>query len=201
VLVADLLAEQNHDRSDQHARRFGAAEFGVVAIRHGRESGPLDTAALYGVGCVARVRQVSEVPGGRYDLVTTGTQRFRVLDVGAPAPYLSAEVDRLDDPVGDASAELTERVHAGFLRYLDLVTDGVTDELVANVPEEPRALSYLVAATMAISLPDRQRLLEAADAATRLVAEHDLLGREIQLIRSLGGLPATDLTRVGYSPN
>ena len=201
VLVADLLAQQDDLRSHPDNRRFGVAEFGVVAIRHGAESGPLDTAALYGVGCVARVRRVSEIPGGRYDIVTTGTQRFRVLDVSAAAPYLSAEVEPLDDPLGDASAELTERVRGSFLRYLDLVTEGVGEELVANVPHEPRALSYLVAATVAMSLPERQRLLEAPDAGSRLAIEHDLLGREYQLIRSLGGLPATDLTRVGYSPN
>jgi len=92
-------------------------------------------------------------------------------------------------------------VRGGFLRYLDLVTEGVGEELVANVPHEPRALSYLVAATVAMSLSERQRLLEAPDAGSRLAIEHDLLGREYQLIRSLGGLPATDLTRVGYSPN
>ena len=201
VLVEDLLA-QNADASvDVRTRSSRAAEFGVVAMRHGHEAGPLEIDAFYDVGCVARVRRVSEIGSGRYDIVTTGTQRFRVLDVGAPAPYLSAEVEPLDDPIGDTSDALTERVYDGFAGYLELVSSSSTEELVENVPHEPRALSYLVAATMALSLPDRQRLLEAPDAAVRLIAEHDLLHREIQLIRALGALPATDLTRVGFSPN
>src|SRR5688500_17293977 len=79
VMIEDLLAEQGDV----------AAEFGVIAVRHGHETGPLDVDAIYDVGCVARVRRVSEVAGGRYDIVTTGTQRFRVLDVGSPEPYLS----------------------------------------------------------------------------------------------------------------
>jgi Lon protease-like protein len=191
VLMADLLAQ----RDDV------AAEFGVVAVRHGRETGSLDPDALYDVGCVARVRRVSEVGDGRYDIVTTGTQRFRLIDVGEPAPYLSAEIEPLQDPLGATSDEGTERAYDGFARYLELVSDGPLEDLVENVPHEPRALSYLIAATMALSLPDRQRLLEAPDAASRLRAELELLVREIQLIRALGALPATDLTRVGFSPN
>ncbi len=35
VLVADLLAQQDDLRSHPGNRRFGVAEFGVVAIRHG----------------------------------------------------------------------------------------------------------------------------------------------------------------------
>ena len=201
VLVEDLLAQSDDSLVEGHAGPPRAAEFGVIAVRHGRETGPLGVEALYDVGCVARVRRVSEIAGGRYDIVTTGTQRFRVLDVRAPAPYLSAEVETLDDPLGDASDELTGRVYDGFASYLDLVSAGPMEDLVENVPHEPRALSYLVAATMALSLPDRQRLLEAPDAAQRLTAERDLLRREIQLIRALGALTATDLTRVGFSPN
>jgi len=201
VLVEDLLAQRGDTGVGDHAGPDQVAEFGVVAVRHGAETGPLGVGALYDVGCVARVRRVSEVAGGRYDIVTTGTQRFRVLDVGAPAPYLSADVEPLDDPLGATSDELVEGVYDRFARYLDLVSAGPTEELVENVPREPRALSYLVAATMALSLPDRQRLLESPDAAERLIAERELLRREIQLIRALGALPATDLTRVGFSPN
>jgi Lon protease-like protein len=200
ALVHDLLAQGDRAGRRSHGVHR-AAEFGVVAIRHGYEPRRLDIDALYEVGCVARVRRVSEVSGGRYDIVTTGTQRFRVLAVGAPAPYLSAEVEPLDDPLGAISDELTARVYDGFASYLDLVSAGPVDDIVANVPHEPRALSYLVAATMALSLPDRQRLLEVPDAARRLNEESDLLGREIPLIHALGALPATDLTRVGFSLN
>src|SRR6187402_1392927 len=107
VLIGDLLAADDgrSDRNDTHQ----VAEFGVVAVRHGRETGPIDITALYEVGCVARVRRVSAVAGGRYDIVTTGTQRFRVLDIGEPSPYLSAEVEPLDDPLGATSDELTDR--------------------------------------------------------------------------------------------
>ncbi|MEO6511688.1 MAG: LON peptidase substrate-binding domain-containing protein [Nocardioides sp.] len=201
VMVGDLLAGAGGGSTEDTRPSHSVAEFGVIALRHGHETGPTDIGAIYDVGCTARVRRVSEVPGGRYDLVTTGTQRFRVLDLGAPAPYLLAVVEPLDDPLGDPTDELTERVFDGFALYLDLVSSTSIEELVENVPHEPRALSYLVAATMALSLPDRQRLLEAPDAAARLTAERHLLGREIQLIRALGALPATDLTRVGFSPN
>src|SRR5581483_6740396 len=81
-LVADLVA-------GPEPRRFG-----VVAIRDGREvapTGPDDGApgplaglapdpfdAVFDVGCVAEIATVQEQPDGRYELIATGTTRFRV---------------------------------------------------------------------------------------------------------------------------
>jgi len=53
-LVRDLL--------DQPEPR----EFGVIAIRHGRETGIDGVSDLYEVGCTAEVRQVEEHEDGRY---------------------------------------------------------------------------------------------------------------------------------------
>ena len=62
-------------------------EFGVVAIRQGWETlpaaGPATTApasaavTLHEVGCTAELRQVTELPDGRFDIVTVGRRRFR----------------------------------------------------------------------------------------------------------------------------
>jgi uncharacterized protein len=40
--------------------------------------------SLYEVGCTATLRRVDELDDGRFDLVTVGTQRFRL----RPAPDL-----------------------------------------------------------------------------------------------------------------
>ena len=37
--------------------------------------------ALYEVGCLAMVREVNELPEGRYELVTVGTDRFKLRNV------------------------------------------------------------------------------------------------------------------------
>lgn len=192
-LVRDLV-----DGSEQTA---GAAEIGIVALRHGRETDPSGPGALVDVGCVAQLRQVTELGDGRFHVLSSGTTRFRIRALGPPSPYMRADVDDLADDLGKVEDGLVGAVHQAFERYLDLVSATHQDEVVGTFPDDPLALSYLVAATMALSLPDRQRLLEATDATTRLHAELDLLDREQGLIRTLGALPATDLTRTGFSLN
>jgi len=69
--------------------------FGVIAIREGRETGADGVSALYEIGCTATVRRVTEHQDGRFNLVTVGTQRFRLAELDHSQPYLRAEVDLL----------------------------------------------------------------------------------------------------------
>jgi len=69
--------------------------FGVVAIRQGRETGVDGIQALYETGCTATLRQVKELEDGRYDIVTVGTDRFRLTGQDDSKPYLQGTVDVL----------------------------------------------------------------------------------------------------------
>lgn len=191
ALVADLLA-----LPDGLAR-----EFGVVAIKRGWEVA--DTAddgkaaaelILHDIGCTADLRRSTELPDGRYDLVTVGRRRFRIVEVDTTsAPYLRAEVEWLPDAVGDprVADRLGGRLLSSFQRYLNLIrTDGSGDDDGGEqLPEDPTVLSYLVAATTTLTVDDRQRLLASADTVTRLREELRLLGRESALIRQIRAVP------------
>ena len=134
-LVRDLLA-------GPEPRRFG-----VIAIREGRETGVTGVSSLHEVGCTATVRQVEEHEDGRFDLITVGTDRFRLLRLSEGRPYLSAELEQLPEPAGDeAEAGLAARaVQDAFRGYLDaLVARGTTRISVPELPDEPVLLSYLV---------------------------------------------------------
>jgi uncharacterized protein len=191
-LVADLLADPEPQ------------EFGVIAIRHGRETGVDGVSALYQTGCTARIRQVERFPDGRYDLVTVGAQRFRLLGLDDPAPYLVGDVGLLPDEAGDeaAAAEAVSAVQTSFRAYLDLLAErGGARVTVPDLPDEPVLMSYLVAAAVVVDLPVKQGLLEEPDAVRRLTAERALLVRESQMLRSLTATPAPDLRYSPYSPN
>jgi uncharacterized protein len=191
-LVRDLL--------DQPEPR----EFGVIAIRHGRETGVDGVSDLYEIGCMAEVRQIEAYEDGRYALVTVGTRRFRLLGLCDPAPYLEADIDLLPDEAGDEAAAVgaVRPVQRAFLDYLGALADqrAVTFE-VPELPDEPVLLSYLVAAAMVVDLTDKQRLLAAPDAARRLAADRELLSRETRILRTLPTTPAPDLRYTPYSPN
>jgi hypothetical protein len=149
-LVADLLALPAGS-----PRR----SFGVVAIRQGWEVERVaPAAALYDVGCTARVQGVQAKPDGGYRIVTVGGDRFRLLDVlvgseedGDP-PYLRAEVewlaeeevaeetaagrDGIREPAGASLGGPVDDVAAAVARgSLDLLVGGVRDLFSRYVAE------------------------------------------------------------------
>jgi Lon protease-like protein len=179
-------------------------EFGVIAIRHGRETGVDGVSALYETGCTAVLRQVERYEDGRYDLITVGARRFALCGLGAQAPYFSGDVEILPDEPGDAAeaALAVPAVQRAFRSYLDVLAErGGAQINVPDLPDEPVLLSYLVAAAVVADVPVKQQLLEAPDAHRRLAAERRMLARETQMLRSLTATPAPDLRYSPYSQN
>ncbi len=171
-------------------------EFGVVAIRAGWEAalgaGRADgEVTLHEVGCTAELRQVTELADGGFDIVTVGRRRFRIAEVDeSAAPYLTAEVEWLPEPAGtdETVGLLAARVISVFRRYLGLIRP-TPQEVSEQLPEDATVLSHLVAATAALTVADRQRLLAIDDTAARLRAELRLLNRETALLRHVRAVP------------
>src|SRR5215472_7769742 len=94
--------------------------FGVIAIRHGRETGVDGIQALHEIGCTATLRQIKPLEDGRYDVVTVGTQRFRLAGLDGSKPYLQGQVDLLTEETGDEAdaARVVRVVRDGFRAYL-----------------------------------------------------------------------------------
>jgi uncharacterized protein len=178
--------------------------FGVIAIRKGRETGVDGVEALHEIGCIAVLRRADKLNDGRYDVVTAGAQRFRLLSLDESRPYLQGEVDLLGEETGEpAAAKLAAcAVQAAFRDYLgELTRQGAARVSPPELPDNPVELSYLVAASMIIDLPDKQDLLAEPDALRRLTTERSLLSREITMLRSLTSAPAPGLRYSPYSPN
>ncbi len=179
-------------------------QFGIIAISKGRETGADGVTALHEIGCVATVRRAEPREDGRFDLATVGDRRFRLLRVDRSLPYLQGEIEPLGDETGDAAAAplATQRVQTAFRRYLNALADrGGAVISVADLPDEPVLLSYVVGAAMIIDLAERQSLLAAPDAVTRLRAERSLLVRETGMLRATTSRPAPDFSHEPYSPN
>ncbi|MFJ8474865.1 LON peptidase substrate-binding domain-containing protein [Kitasatospora sp. NPDC094011] len=211
-LVADLL-----EQSEDEPRRFG-----VLAIKDGREvapvrpaedgpAGPLDglgttgdpLEALYHIGCVADVSSVQAQPDGRYELLVTGTTRFRLRSVDVTGPYLTGETELIEELPGEGSGALAAEVERAFRVYQKRLAGAreASTHGRQQLPDDPQVLSYLVAAASVFETPVKQQLLACPDTAQRLRAELDLLRRESAVLSWLPSLPAVDLTRQSFSPN
>jgi uncharacterized protein len=178
--------------------------FGVITIRQGRETGVDGIQGLYEIGCTATLRQVKELQDGRYDIVTVGTDRFRLAGLDDSKPYLQGQVDLLPDQIGEpaGAGQAARVVRDAFRAYLSALGErGVTQISAPELPDDPLTLSYLVGASMIIDLSDRQTLLAEPDALHRLAAERALLSRELTMLRTLTATPAPDLRNSPYSAN
>jgi uncharacterized protein len=193
-LVEELLEIPDEDQR----------EFGVVAVRDGKQVEADGVDALYPIGTATVIRQVEHLDDGRFDIVTTGSRRFRVLTLDTSAPLLRAEVEFLTDASTGADAVIAQHVARIFTTYRSilggqLVADDDAD--ITDLPDDPTVLSYLITAAMVLSTEERQELLGAPDTATRLVRARALLSRENALISALGAVPAIELTNVQPSVN
>lgn len=192
-LVRELLTIADPDRR----------EFGIVAVREGRSVEQDGIDALYSVGTATVLRQVESLDDGRFDIVTTGTRRFRLDHLATDAPLARARVTWLAEEQGSGASALIEPVARAFVAYRAVLAgqlddDDSTGHLADELPDDPGVLSYLVTAAMVLPVHERQLLLEATDDAARLRMALASLRRETALITTLHAVPALDLS-AGYA--
>lgn len=158
--------------------------FGVVAIRAGQETG--EPAEIYEVGTVAEIQTVTPLPEGRSDINTRGVQRFRVHGFVDGAPYLTGEVELLeDDPPCPDDWQHAQQLRELLAPYLERL--GAPEEIVERLPGHPNDLAYLAAAAIQAEVPQQQQLLELTT-SERLQATVAMMRRETGFIRHFGSV-------------
>ena len=196
-LIEELLAMPDEDDR----------EFGIIAVRDGRDIDRDGVLALYPVGTTAVLRSAERLDDGRYDVVTTGSRRFRIDSIDTSTPLVRAEVDFLEDVSDDVDTVLAAQVAVRFAAYRAALSGQVIDEdelptdPAEELPDDPTVLSYLVTAAMVLPPQERQDLLAADSTSERLTIARSLLRRETGLISALGALPAIELSGAPPSVN
>lgn len=173
--------------------------FGVVLIREGQEAG--GSAVPHGVGTTAIIAGVSPLTDGRMNLVTVGSERFRIGALERGLPYLvgSAEPWPLTGAASDHARELVKPVQTLFQQYLSLLVTAKGVEVeVEEVPSEARSLGLLVAIALDLPMSQKQHLLTRPTVAEMLRAERSILRRERLLLEHIVHTQ-TDQWEGGYS--
>lgn len=181
--------------------------FAVVAIREGYEVGDPDNRrgvqSLHRVGTLVQLTEVERYDDGRFDIEVTGRQRIVLAEVDPSGEYLRAHGDLVDDEAdtADATEEATLALET-FEEYRDTLSALRGGPVLAGpMPSDPAYLSYTLGATCLLSQNQRQDLLEAPDALTRLRMLRHSLREEMRSMRALPSLPATEVARTRWSPN
>jgi Lon protease-like protein len=125
------------------------------------------------VGCIAEVRVNQELPDGRSNIVVLGGSRFVVRgELHESVPYYVATVEPFDDEPGTEPArDSLTRLHEQFRGYHAVLRQ--LHDLPPEDPEladEPKALSFQVAAGLECDPGVKQRLLAERSTARRTEA-------------------------------
>lgn len=191
-------------------------EFGLSTLRPGSQVEHNGRDALFPVGTLARVTEVESMPDGRLNILTVGTRRYRHVDIDTAEPLAYAQVELLDDPLGDLTPADATALTRAFARYRGILAEilgidvsaaheldgSITTELFdESLPDDPALLSHLVTAAAILPLHERAALLARPDVATRVRYATELLRRECAVIPRLPSLPAVDAGTVGRDGN
>lgn len=143
--------------------------FGVVLIRSGDEVGGF--AEPYLVGTAVRIEYIQQYDDGRMDVRVRGERRFRVRKLDESRPYLVGLVE----PVSEAEPDNQERVEALAMRARESFRNWVQSafnrpelSVQVNFPDDPVAMSFLMANYLPLENLEKQRMLEQVDTGERL---------------------------------
>ncbi len=152
---------------------MGEKIFGVT-FTTGREGFPPPVGR---VGCVAFVLATVPLDEGRMNILTTGVRRFKVLEYFEEQLYLEGEVEFFDDdPSPEDLTGLAEQVTDLFNRTVksirlfnrDDMNREEEDNFPDELPDDPQALSFVVAASLQLSDEQKIQFLEMTSTKRRL---------------------------------
>jgi len=162
--------------------------FGVALIADGAEAGDPDVQP-HNIGSIAEIVDVQRLPFGRYYVSTIGRERFRIREVVSRDPYLTVDVDVIEEhdaPSNDNEIdELVDRARELFGTYVNMIVEFSGQEATVTLPSDAQSTSFLIGDSLQIAEPVKQRLLELDDTPARLRAECDFLERLLPQLRRL----------------
>lgn len=148
------------------------ANFGICLIREGDEVG--GSAEPHKIGTEAKIITAERLPDGRYNIGVAGRRRFQILDLDRSLPYLQGQIQWLDEQAAEEEEILETRNMAQSL-YLDYARRLKQTYRVSpdekGVDDSPETLSWIIANTLQVELPEKQELLEIRNAQERLAKE------------------------------
>lgn len=175
--------------------------FGSVAIREGYEVGDHGAQSLFRVGVRMQLTDVTPHPDGTFDIAAVGRDRVQLDRLLGSGDYPVGEVTLLPEPTVEVPPVVVERARATFTAYRQVLRRIAGDPLEGSLPQDPVYLSWTLAACAPLPMGERQQLLEAPDAAERLMLVTDLLRTELRAMNVITSLPATEVARTRWSPN
>ena len=165
----------------------GARILGMVLLQPGYETNYEGRPAVYPVGCAGVITHAESLPGGRFNIVLRGIEKFRVVSEDTSRPYRLAHIDAVPELItpNDRTAlrRLRHRLEAVLAAAIE--RSGADPKFPPAIPDED--LVNALAQYLDLQPIERQALLECDGILTRCRALIELLEMKILAPRGMGG--------------
>ncbi len=160
----------------------------LVTQKDIRDEDP-DTAEVYEIGCVARIRQFLKLTDKNIKVLAEGLYRAKMVRHFSDRKSNYAEIQRLNDAYSRHSENYTEalsrKVKEQFEHYSLLLPGGVSNDILINsaANDDLSELCDYVASNIPAPYDDRQYILEQTNPYTRAKMLLKLLSKECSLLK------------------
>jgi ATP-dependent Lon protease len=147
------------------------------------DPGPAD---IYTVGTIGTVLQLLKLPDGTVKVLVEGGQRARIERFTDNEAFFQAYAEIVPDKLGDQQEleALARTAVTQFEQYIKLNKKIPPEVLVSiNQIEEPSKLADTLASHLALKIPEKQELLEAATVSDRLEKVFGYMESEIGVLQ------------------
>ena len=158
----------------------------LICTQRVTEKDDVIAADLYKVGCVAKIKQVAQLPAGVVRVVCEGLYRARAREIGIDSGYFYAVCDEMRSKRGDEILEEAYFRTAKALVKDVLAVDGkLSKEAVLRLEACKSADEYVNVATsvMRVKLEIKQQILEETNVIERLKLFERCLNDELEISR------------------
>jgi hypothetical protein len=161
-MVADTLA--------------GDRMIGIVLLQAGFEADYDGRPPVYDVGCAGLITHVERVPGGLFNMVLRGLEKFRIVGEEEPTSdvlYRRALVAPIVEPASDEQATALRAERRRLEALVAPLLEGAEQHLPPAMPDED--LVNALAQYLELDPVERQALLERSDPLARCRSLIELL--------------------------
>ena len=182
----NIIFEVGREMTLKAVNRANATEDRLVMICSQRvtEKDEITPEDVYKVGCVAKIKQMSQLPGGAMRVLCEGLYRARAREIGIESGYFYAVCDEMKSKHGDEILEEAYFRTAKALVKDVLGVDGkLSKEIAIKLESCKDADEYMNVAlsVMRVRLEIKQQSLEETDVVERLKLFERCLNDELEI--------------------
>ena len=142
---------------------------------------------IYNVGCVAKIKQVAQLPGGVVRVLCEGLYRARGREIGVQDGYFYAVADEIQSRYGDDEVTLEAYFRTAKALVKDVLgADGkIPKDTIARLETCQDADTYvdIALSAMRVKIEIKQKILEEPSVIERLRALEKCLNDELEIAR------------------